>query len=567
MTITPSDVHQKIRELTAEGAYFALQQVDVDGRPATAFRNAPGTLLDVLKAGRGHGGAPFVVYEGRTLSFDQFYRRADALATTLQRVCGIKPGDRVAIAMRNSPDWSVAYVAGALIGAVLAPLNSWGKAADLLYGIDDSGARMLICDRERYDLLEDRLQPRQLEVVVATEDALPERAGVRSLEQAVAAGQSCDYRAAEAGPMDIAQILYTSGSTGFPKGVSTRHIAICQSLANMLFLGMLAQSLGKQRAPVDGKTGETPLLTVPLFHATGLVAGLLLPLLLGQKVVMMYKWDTRAALELIAREKVTGITTVPTVLQALLTHPDFERHDTRSLFRVSAAGAATPTGLAELIGTRIEGAVRSTGWGMTETMAVGATMIGPIYDLNPASAGIPSPLAELRFVDVEGRELPAGQAGEIQYRGVTLCAGYWNKPDATREALDHDWFRTGDVGYLDVDGYLHITDRIKDIVIRGGENIYPGEIESAAYAMGTLQDVVVFGVPDTAMGEELALVACPLPGVQVDVEQLRAHLATSLARYKVPRYLELTTEPLPQNASGKLFKRQIQKDFVARHKL
>ena len=312
-----------------------------------------------------------------------------------------------------------------------------------------------------------------------------------------------------------------------------------------------------------GAERETALLTVPLFHATGLVAGLLMPLQLGHKVVMMPRWDALEALRLIQDEKVTGLTSVPTIVQSLLAHPQFGEFDTRSLFRVSLAGAATPTGLPELIETRIQGPSRSTGWGMTETLSVGATMSGAIYDLNPASAGLCSPLLEMRFVDSGGQVLPEGETGELQVRGITVCAGYWNHPQASAAIRDGEWMRTGDLACIDEAGFLHIVGRIKEIVIRGGENIYPGEIEQAAYELEQVCEAVVFGVPDAQMGEELAMVVYASAGAALTPERLRVFLEGRLARYKVPRYIELVSEPLPQNASGKLFKRRLRDEFIA----
>jgi long-chain acyl-CoA synthetase len=250
-------------------------------------------------------------------------------------------------------------------------------------------------------------------------------------------------------------------------------------------------------------------------------------------------------------------------MQALFTHPNYDKYDTSSLFRVGAAGAATPEGLPELIESKIDKVSRSAGWALTETMAVGTAMSGEIYDLKPDASGIKSPIVELRYVGPDGQPVPEGEIGEIQIKGLTVCAGYWNRPDASAEIRDGAWMKTGDLGMMDSDGFLHITGRIKEIVIRGGENIYPGEIENVAYSMKPVQEVVVFGVPDATMGEEMAMVAYAHTSAGLTADELRTHLATRLAGYKVPRYIEIVNEPLPQNASGKLFKRKIQDEFVA----
>lgn len=564
MSFTASDVHRKIAELTSDDAAFALRDFDVDGGTVQGFVNAPTDLVQLLQAGRAHGEKTFMVYEGRRLSFDEFFRQADILASQFQSTYGIKKGDRIAIAMRNCPEWAIAFVATALCGAINVPLNSWGKTDELKYGLDDCTASILVCDVQRYALIENELDDTGLQIIVVEPGTEPTQENVTSFEAILKRGPAPGFSIAEVTPNDEALIIYTSGSTGFPKGAVQRHISIAQALMNMYFLGMLTSSMEGPRELRGGAEQETPLLTVPLFHGTGLVSGLLMPLQLGQKVVMMYKWDTETALQLIQDEKITGLTSVPTVLQGLFTHPAYDDYDTSSLFRVGAAGAATPEGLPELIELKIDKVSRSAGWGMTETMSVGSTQSGEIYNLNPSASGLKSPLVDLRFVSPDGHVLPEGEIGELHIRGVVVCAGYWNRPEASAEIRDGEWMKTGDLAMIDSDGFLHITGRIKEIVIRGGENIYPGEIENVAYGLDRVREVVVFGVPDEKMGEELAMVAYVETPRTLTVEELRAHIGIKLAAYKIPRYIEIVHEPLPQNASGKLFKRKIQDGFVAR---
>ncbi|MEH6582490.1 MAG: class I adenylate-forming enzyme family protein [Halioglobus sp.] len=563
MAFTAQDVHNKILELTADDSAFAMRDFDIDGETLKGFTNAPADLVQLLQAGRSHGDNTFMVYEGKKLSFEDFFQQVDIIGSQLQNAYGVKKGDRVAIAMRNCPEWSIAFVAAALCGAIIVPLNSWGKTDELLYGIEDCGASILFCDSQRFALVEHSLSELALQLIVVEPKLESDADNVASFNAVLARDVTEELKVAEVSPSDAAIIIYTSGSTGSPKGAVQRHISVSQALMNMFFLGMLTMSMEGPRELRGGAEQETPLLTVPLFHATGLVSGLLMPLQMGQKVVMMYKWDTEAALKLIEQEKITGLTSVPAVLQDLFTHSEYDNYDTSSLFRVGAAGAATPEGLPELIESRIEKVSRSAGWGMTETMSVGAIQSGEIYNLNPAASGIKSPLVEMRFIGTNGSPVSEGDIGEIQVRGVVVCAGYWQRAEASEEIRDGSWMRTGDLGKLDSDGFLHITGRIKEIIIRGGENIYPGEIENVAYSLEPIQEVVVFGVPDKAMGEEMAMVAYTKASDGVSVEDLRAHLGTKLAGYKVPKYIELVNEPLPQNASGKLFKRKLQDEFVA----
>lgn len=563
MTITPQDVHNKIKEITAPGQFFELADHARDGQTLSIYKHAPATLTDVLQSARNHGDADFMVYEGQRFTFSQYFAQVDRMATALQRDYGVQKGDRVAIAMRNCPEWAIAFTAGILIGAIVVPINSWGKMEELRYSITDCGAKVAICDHARYALIESVLPEMNVSVIVsATGPDFQGSERVQRFEDVLVRAPEAQYEVVAAQAEDPCLILYTSGSTGFPKGVLHRHIAVTQSLMNMFYLGFLLQQLEGPRPFKGGAEREAPLLTVPLFHATGLL-NFILPLQLGQKLVMMYKWDTLKALQLIQDEKITGLSTVPAILKELLAHPEFDRYNTSSLIRVAGAGAATPTGLPELMEAKLDRPSRSAGYGMTETMAVTATMSGAIFDLSPNSAGVVSPIMQIRFVDADGTVLPQGQQGEIQLKGITCTPGYWEKPDANRQTFTEDgWMRTGDVGLIDSDGFLHITGRIKEIVIRGGENIYPGEIEGVAYRHDAIREVVVFGVDDPTMGEELAMVCFCHPGASLEVTQLREHLGQHLAGYKVPKYIAFSAEPLPRNASEKLHKLNVKERFL-----
>ena len=565
MTVSGSNIKAKKSELTAPGAFFEVEEIDFAGSRYRAYKHAPKTAIEIINNARNHGELEFLVYEGERYSYDQFFQAVDALAAQLQDDFEIEKGERVAIAMRNNVEWMITYVAATLVGAIVVPINSWGKREELEYAISDCGASLLVCDEARFGLIADELADMNLAVIVvpASEEFVrPDN--VALFDDVISAGEDQAFRPVAVAPEDSALILYTSGSTGFPKGVLHRHAAIGQALMNMMFIGLLvAEFEGGPREYRGGAERETPMLTVPLFHGTGLLGGLYLPMAMGQKVVMMYKWDSTRALELIEAEQVTGLSTVPAILQDLLANPEYPKYNTGSLMRVSAAGAATPAGLPELIHSRIDNPSSSAGYGMTETMAVGATMSGALFDFKPHAAGIPSPIMQLRFVDVEGEALAEGEPGEIELRGISCTPGYWQKAEANASIFrEGGWMKTGDIGRIDEDGYLHITGRIKEIVIRGGENIYPGEIEQAAYERPEVREVVVFGEPDPAMGEELVMVAYLDPDQQLEESTLREFLQQRLAGYKVPRTIRFSMEPLPRNASEKLHKLKVREDFL-----
>lgn len=564
MSLTPADVHSKKQEITAPGGLFEMESVELDGYSYQAYVHAPKTLVDVFTGARAHGDLEFMVYEGRRYSYADYFAQVDALAATLQSGYNLGKGGRLAIAMRNNPAWAITYAAATLIGVVVVPINSWGKTEELRYALEDSGSTVLVCDEPRLALIEGQLGELGVKALLA--DATGDRSSSEQVEDfadAVAKGEGKAFTAPELNSHDDCVILYTSGSTGFPKGVLHRHIAVCQSLMNMFFLGYLLMELEGPREFRGGAERETPLLTVPLFHATGLLSGLLLPIHTAQKVVVMYKWDAQRALELIQEEKITSLSSVPAVIQDLLYHPEFDKFSTDSLIRVSAAGAATPAGLPEMIRKKCGEPSRSAGWGMTETFAVGATMSGCVFDLSPDSAGIVSPIVDMRFIDLNGKEQEPSVGGEMEVYSVTCTPGYWQKPDANAETFDAKrWMKTGDIGRVDEDGFLHITGRIKEIVIRGGENIYPGEIEQAVYELPVVKENVVFGVPDDAMGEELTLVLHLNPGDSLSEEELRTYLKQRLASYKVPKHIRFWNEPLPQNASGKLHKLKTREMFL-----
>jgi long-chain acyl-CoA synthetase len=572
VTVDIDTVHETIRRLTGPGQPFEVGVRDIAGASHRVFVQAAATAVDVVGSLRAHGDAELLVFDAQRWTYEQFFADVDALSATLQLDFGVMPGDRVAIAMRNCADWLITLAAAIQVGAVVVPINSWGSSEELAFALLNSEATVLAGDLPRTEAVLDILTEGRIPVLFSDVDgdeaALRSRARrqpqIRPIRDAVATGRRRAYTLARPTPADTAMLLYTSGSAGHPKGVITRHVAVGQVLFNMMLACYLSVEL-EGSTPLPGSpVRQAHLVTVPLFHVTGLFGGFLLPAMLGQKVVLLRKWSAEPAMALIEREKVTMLSTVPAILKDLLTHPRLADYDCSSVSRAALAGAATPADLPGLLRDKLGVTGRASGYGMTESASVGAAMSGPVFDLKPFAAGIISPIIELRVVDRRGRALAAGAEGEVQLRGVTVTPGYSRLADLTRGAFTDDGFlRTGDLGHVD-DGYLFITGRLKEIVIRGGENISPVEIENVAYRHPGAKEVAVFGVSDDVMGEELAMVCHRQPGSTLTHTELRTHLQTVLPVFKVPKYIVVTDVPLPRNASEKLHHRALRETFVAR---
>ncbi len=548
---------EAVAKVTAPGEVFEVAEREFGGVPYLAFTHAPPTLRDVLAAARTRPDQEFLVYQDERWTFGDVVAQVDALGAALVERLGVAKGDRVAIAMRNLPEWIVTFAAVVSLGAVSVSLNAWWTEEELAYGLEDSGATVLVADPERLARSADACRRLGVTMVGARlgQGETPE--GVVRFEDLVAGGGELPDLGV--GPEDDATILYTSGTTGHPKGAVSAHRAVCQAL--MAF--GCATTVQRLRRPAEG-SGRSPvfILIVPLFHVTGCIPVMLSCFSAGMKLVMMYKWDPTEALALIEREQVTHFVGVPTQSWDLLESPRFAEFDTSSLQSVGGGGAPAPPALVQRVDEGFRAGRPQIGYGMTETNAYGPANFGDDYVTHPSSTGRAVPILQVEVRDEDGRAVPAGTRGEIWMKGPNLIRGYWGKPEATAETLVDGWLRSGDVGRVDADGFLYIEDRAKDMVLRAGENIYSAEVEAAIYEHPAVYEAAVFGVPHERLGEEVAAVVVVRDGATLTVEELQAHVAARLAAFKVPAHVVLTTERLPRSASGKILKRELRGTIV-----
>ncbi|XRQ15205.1 AMP-binding protein [Actinomadura welshii] len=551
--------------MTAPGQLFEMDEVEVRGVPTRVWKNAPSTLRDILEISRLHGDAPYLVYEGDRVGFADHYARAAAFARRLIDRYGVGRGDRVAIAMRNYPEWSVAFFGAAAAGAVVVPLNAWWTAAELEYGLADSGAKVVVADAERAERLADVVAGLGVACVVARADgAVP--AGCEAFESVLGdVGDPAEASLPDVplGPDDEATIFYTSGTTGRPKGALGTHRNIASNPVSLAY-GILSAGVraGGTVQELTAPQRRVTLLSVPFFHATGCHSVLVTSALQGGTVVLMYKWDVREALRLIERERVTGFGGVPTMAWQVLTSPEFDDYDTSSLTGVSYGGAPAAPALVDKIRERLPERVPGNGYGLTETSSVTTYNGGVNYLERPESVGPPVAVCDVKVVDPSGAELPPGEVGELLIKGPNVIKGYWNRPAETAQAFVDGWFHSGDLARLDEDGFVYIVDRAKDMLIRGGENIYCAEVEAALYEHPAVADCAVIGVPHQVLGEEVGAVVVPRPGASVTAEELRGFLGERIAAFKVPVHYWFRGEGLPRNPGGKILKTRLREELL-----
>jgi long-chain acyl-CoA synthetase len=546
--------------VTGPGQIFELIDGEVRGVKMKVFKNAPAHLGQVFAGSRGHGDKTFLVYEDEIITFAQAADRIDALASLLVNTYGVKKGDRVAVAMRNFPEWVMSFAAIISVGAVNVSMNSWWTEDEMDFALEDSGATVLICDQQRFDIGAASCVKKNIKVlVVRAEKPLP--AGVDKWEEVLPLGDK--HPGADISPDDDATILYTSGTTGRPKGAVSTHRAIISSIMAFSARNTIFQMSGTKLKDVDGPEVPTSfILIVPLFHVTGCVPVMLSCFVAGLKLAIMYKWDPEKALEMIEREQITNFVGVPTQSWDLVNSPAFEKYDTSSLRAVGGGGAPSPTSLVGKVNDKVKNGNPQLGYGMTETNAFGPAITGSDYLSHPTSTGRASWPMFVEVRDENLKPVPTGQSGEIWFFGPMLIRGYWNRPDATAETIVDGWLRSGDLGRLDADGYVYVEDRVKDMILRAGENVYGAEVESAIYEHPAVHEAAVFGVPHERLGEEVGVAILVNDGMTLTPEELWAFLDAKIAKFKIPTQVVIMSEPLPRNAAGKFLKRELQQHVV-----
>lgn len=558
------ELRETVQELTSEGQLFALTDVEVNGQTLRAWAIAPPTLRDLWLMSAGHGEADYLVYEDERWTYARAHEQVASIASYLV-ANGIGKDDKVAIAMRNYPEWLLSFWAIVCIGAVPVGVNAWWVAEELEYGLKDSNTKLLICDRERLQRFESiRSSFPELPVVTVRVDDVPNWATPWS----AALESESVLPDANIEPDDDVAIFYTSGTTGHPKGARLTHRGCANNVVTQTFASFalkMAQAKYENKAlPTMAREGLPQTATIavtPLFHVTAngmaqtLTAG-------GGKIVHTYKWDAGEALHLIEKEKITNFSGVPIMTREIFDHPNFATTDTSSVDSFGGGGAPVQADLIEKVGASGRSAMMAQGYGMTETSTMASAAYG-LYQLDkPTSAGLVMPVFEAKTIDEQGNDLPAGETGELCLRGVQIFKGYLNRPDATAETIVDGWLHTGDIGYVDEDNFIYLVDRAKDMVLRGGENVYSSEVEMIVYRYDDVAECAVFAVPDDRLGEEVGVAVYSPQNPSLDVDALRAFCKEHLAAFKVPRYIWVVQEPLPRNASGKFVKKELQNALV-----
>ena len=543
--------------LVGDGAPFETEFAQVLGQQLRVWKHAPRDLRCLFAQAGSWGDAPALTYEGRTVTWNEYGDTVGGVAAGLVTDFGIKKGDRVAIAMRNYPEWALAFAAAVSVGAIAVPLNSWWSADELEFALGDSGSSLLFADHERATLLRDRRG--RLPLLRAVVEAEPEAlAGDASWKDAFSgAGASFDVDGVPMDTDDDATILYTSGTTGRPKGAIATHRAHATELMNILYQGEIHGAVNREREvpvrPVRGPSQQ--LVAGPLFHVSN-IPKLYVAAARGQHLIFMRRWEAAAAIDLIDGMGLDSFAGVPTMVRQLLDEAEAVGTTMPSLRLIGTGGAPSPAAQIQRIASQFDrGVAPSTGYGLTETTGAVLGIASADFLERPVSFGRSFPTTEIRLLGPDGAPSETGAVGEAWLRGPTLARAYWNRP--AEDFAQDGWFRTGDLLSQDEDGFFRIVDRLKDVVIRGGENVYCAEVERLLGTHPAVLDVAVLGMPHEVLGEEVAAVVQLREEMTASESELREHVARTAAAFKVPSLVVVMDAPLPRNPTGKVLKAKL----------
>lgn len=555
---------EAVEHICSTEPIYALDTASIRGIEYKVFKNVPRHMGEFLAVCEQHGDLDFVVYQDERLTFRQFREKANQLAQALMHECGVRPGDKVAVSMRNYPEYLLLIMAITSIGGVIVFLNSWWTSDEMEYGFTDSGARLAFLDGPRAKVVAPFAARLGIRQVIVRDSALP---GTMAFDDLMAKAPSNDVPDVDIDTDADMAVMYTSGSTGHPKGVVLTHRSAMSAVYSWRMTARVGELLGTApELPLDAN-GEpvqaSGLVTTPLFHVSATHAVFFSGLLAGHKLILMYKWDAAEAIKLIERETLTRFYGVPTMSADLMEEAMRQGKTLDTLRSMEAGGAKRPAGQVGQLAKALPHAPPSNGFGMTETNALGIFLRGDDYIRKPNATGrLYPPLQELKIVDDDGHEVPQGEIGELILKSAANMRCYLNKPEATAETLKDGWLYTGDLAYIDDEDIVTIVDRKKDMIIRGGENISCLEVDAAMHLHPDVLEASVFSMPDERLGEAVGAGVMLKPGAQLSQGDLQAFLKQYLAAFKIPERIWFQTEPLPRGGTEKTDRNALRKACI-----
>lgn len=556
--VPPMTPEAAVLHVTTTNPLFELTTATIRGTQFRVFKNIPPharALLHASRPAQAEGAADYLVFQDERWTFDEFTNDVHRMAHVLEREFDVSKGVPVAIAMRNYPELLVLVMAIASIGAVTVFVNAWWTTEELDYALRDSGAKLIFADKDRLQRIEPLVADLEL-ILVGVRDG-------EGLAQMSYSGLLADCNDTSAPDVEIDTdddfaVMYSSGTTGHPKGVVQTHRGAMNAVFTWLMQGVMAPLLNPPEEGAPPAPRPSVLIVTPLFHVTATHPMFLLSMPAGAKLALMYKWDATEAVRIVEKEKITRFLGVPTQSAELLQASDAMGVSLETLDYIGSGGAKRPAAQVADLARKFPKADIATGWGMTETNAVGIGMAGPDYVARPGSAGrLHPPVQELKFLDDNGNEVPVGEIGEITVKSPCNMRCYLNKPEATAEVLRDGWLRTGDLGFIDSEGYVTISDRKKNIIIRGGENISCLDVEGALHRHPAVAEACAFSLPHDRLGETVGACVQTRPGHSTSQEELNAFLADHIARFKIPERIWLQSSPLPRGATDKTDRRAL----------